>query len=128
MVIEAHLAVEELVFKMVIGAGWLELFGDPSQRQVVRGHQAQSAALDQSPRHTSGPNRALVRIGAPEISMEQEHQWRSLPRQLHDLPQTGDFGIEPRGSFVNGIHGPNRGADAHMRQTELPRAHWRPFA
>src|SRR6185436_6315013 len=109
---------------MVIGAGRLEFLGDLSQRQVVRGYQAESAALDQSPCHTSGPNPAVVRIGAPENFIEQEHQWRSLPRQLHDLPQTGDFRIEPRGSFVNGIEGPNRGTDAHMCQTELPRAHW----
>ena len=54
----------DLVFEVHIGGAIAERVGDFSQREVVRGDQADGAALDEAAHKGFGADAAVVGIGA----------------------------------------------------------------
>ena len=49
-----------------------EMIRDVRQRQIVRRHQTNGAALDQTAYHCFGADTAIMRIGAREDFIEEE--------------------------------------------------------
>ena len=57
-----------------------------------------AARGDQIADDTLGPDQAVVRVGALQQLIEQKQQRQRAARQVHQLPDADDFGVEARPS------------------------------
>src|SRR5881396_3858383 len=110
-VVEGDPAVLEVVLEVDVGRARGEDGGDLGEREVVRGRETDGAQIDQVAEHGLGTDAPVVRVGAAEQLVEQEEQGRRSLRQVRELPQPRDLGVEPRASVLQGIDRPDRGAD-----------------
>ena len=124
-VVEGDPAVLEVVLEVDVGRARGEGGGDLGEREVVRGRETDGAQIDQVPEHGLGTDAPVVRVGAAEQLVEQEEQGRRSLRQVRELPQPRDLGVEPRASVLQGIDRPDRGADGERGQPQAPRPHRR---
>ena len=69
-VVEMHLAVHELVLEVDVDGPRRQDVGDPGQREVVGGNQADRAAIDQAADDRLRPDRAIVRVRPVEQLVE----------------------------------------------------------
>ncbi len=80
-----------------------EVVGDLGQGQVVRGDQADRAAVDQAADDRLGADAAIVRVGAVEQLVEQEQERQRPAREVDQLAHAGDLGVEPRSAGLKRI-------------------------
>ena len=59
-VVEGHAPILELVFKMKIGSGRLQLFGDLGEGKIVCSHYSQSPTLEERASHAGGSDPAIM--------------------------------------------------------------------
>ena len=116
-VVEVHLAVHKLVLEVDIDRPRRQGVGDPGQREVVRGDQADRAVVDQTADDRFRADRAVVRVRAVEELVKEEKQRDGTTRELDDLPHPGDLGIEPRSSRLERVLNPQRRAHVQRRKT-----------
>ena len=70
------------------------------QGQIVRRHQANRTALPQTAENPLGTDPTVARVRTTQQLIEQKQRRLAGIRQREDIPQTGDFGKEPRSPFL----------------------------
>ena len=95
------------------------------QRQVVRRHQADGAALDETLHDGGRPDAAVVRVRARQQLVEQEQHRQRPGRLVDDRPEPRDLGEEPRFARLQRVLHAQRRADRQRRERQAPRAHRR---
>ena len=117
-IVESHLAILEPVFEVDVHDRGRQLVGDLGQGQVMRGHQADRAQVDQAADDPFGAHAAIVRVGAVEELVEQEQERQRPARQVDHLPHPGDLGVKPRAARLQRILDAQRGTDRDRREHE----------
>ena len=116
MVIEGDLAVLDLVLEMDVGGALAQLVGDIGQREIVRGDQADGAALHQAAHQRRGADPPVVRVGAVQELVDQEQHGQRPGRLVQNLAQAQDLGVEARDAALQRIGQPDGGADRQRRE------------
>ncbi len=117
-IIEQHLAVLEPVFEVDVHDLGRELVGDLGQGQVVGGHEADRAQVDQAADDPFGADASIVRVGAVEELVKQEEQRQRSAGTIDHLAHPGDLGVKPRAAGLERILDAERGADGQGREVE----------
>ena len=88
---------------MDVGGPLAQLVRDIRQRQIVRGDQADGAALHQAAHQRLGADPPVVRVGAVQEFVDQEQHRQRPGRQVQNLPQPQDLRVEARDAALQGI-------------------------
>jgi len=73
-VVEPHLGAVEPVLEVHVGGARGERVGHGSDGQIVRGDEADGAAIQQAAQHAGCACEPIVRVGPVEELVEQEQQ------------------------------------------------------
>ena len=95
-VVEAHFAVLEMVGEMDVHGDRTKGGDDLGEGEVMRGDQADRAAVEQASKNRLGSGAAVVRVGAVEELVEEKKERQRTAGQVDELSNTGDLCIEPR--------------------------------
>jgi hypothetical protein len=95
-VVEPHFGAVEPVLEVHVRGARRQRLGHGGHGEIVRRDQADSATIEQAPQHTFGACQAIVRVGAMEELVEQEEQRNGSGRDVRQLTDPGDLGVEAR--------------------------------
>src|ERR1700733_8922142 len=112
-----HTSVLKFFLKMHVAQLTIQRATNHGQRQIMRTHESDSPAIQESINEALCSNAAIIRICALQQFVQQEEQrWATVACKVEERTESGDLCIKARASLLQRIVHADAGTDLQRRK------------